>query len=76
MAFDESIVEQAWENAGEKCKCMDMGHHKAVPCDDPVIWRKKGKGSRGAWDIYARSADRPFDLDNAVILCYACSRVR
>ena len=75
MAFPESVVKEAWKNAGGRCECRRTTHGHSVPCNKELVWENRGRSGRGCWEAHhkvAESSGGSNTLSNCEILCFDC----
>ena len=65
MPFSETVVKQAWQDAGEKCE----------GCKKALRWSSQGTDSVWGWEahhIHSVSSGGHDGLSNCKILCISC----
>ncbi len=71
--FPDSVVEQAWENSGEKCECTRTTHGHTGRCNKLLYkWRRGDREHENCWEAHHKSSSGGDILSNCEILCYAC----
>jgi len=73
MTFPDSVIEDAWERAGDRCECRRRTHgHRYVRCPKKLVFANRGRDGRGAWEAHHLNSNGPDTLSNCQILCWPC----
>jgi len=71
--FPDSVVEQAWTRAGEKCECTRTTHGHTGRCNRMIFKHRRGdRDSEYCWEAHHISASGGNTLSNCEILCCKC----
>ena len=65
MAFSNTVVLDAWKQAGGKCE----------RCNKQLSWENRGREGRGCWEAHHKTsvaAKGSDNLSNCEIVCFDC----
>lgn len=76
MAFQDDVVQKAWQRSGGKCECQNRSHdHGFNQCDELLEWVNRGQPGVGSWETRHKLApdeDGEDTLENCQVLCWDC----
>ena len=74
MAFNSTVVQEAWNRSGGTCECRRVNHkHLYVRCNKQLVWKNRGStDQRGCWEAHHVVAGGDDIVSNCEILCCDC----
>jgi len=72
MAFQDSVVDQAWVRSGGQCECTRTDHGHSERCDHELQKDRRGAEPSYWWEAHKKVARDDETLDNCEILCQDC----
>lgn len=72
MAFENSIVDQAWVRSGGRCECTHIDHGHSERCGRELLRDRRGAEPSYWWEAHKKVAGGNDTLNNCEILCHEC----
>ena len=72
MAFEDSVVDQAWARSGGRCECTRRGHGHSERCGHELLRERRGAEPSYWWEAQKKAAGGDYTLNNCEILCQDC----
>ena len=72
MAFENSVVDQAWARSGGWCECTDTSHGHSERCAHELLRDRRGAEPSYWWEAHKKVAGGNYTLSNCEILCHEC----
>jgi len=75
MAFPESVIQDAWRQAGGTCQCRHTAHGHSSRCGHPVWWEHRDdQVNKHGWEAHRIDPDGADTLENCEIVCRRCMK--
>jgi hypothetical protein len=72
MAFQDSVIDQAWTRSGGRCECTCTEHGHSERCNHELQRERRGAEPSYWWEAHKKVADGDETLNNCEILCQDC----
>ena len=72
MAFQDSVVDQAWARSGGRCECTRKDHGHSGRCGHELQKDRRGAEPSYWWEAHKKVTGGDETLDNCEILCQDC----